>query len=113
VLLAALSDDELDAYLADRTFRPLTSKTITDAAGLREEIQRVRVQGWCLLDQELEEGVRSIAFPLHDADQKVVAAANASAHGARVGLDEMRERYVPALRECAAQIDRDLAGARY
>jgi len=113
VLLAALSDDHLDAYLADTTFRALTSQTITDASELREEIQRVRVQGWCLLDQELEEGVRSIAFPLHDADQKVVAAANASAHGARVALEEMRERYVPALRECAAQIDRDLAGARY
>ena len=113
VLLAALGDDELDAYLADTTFRALTSRTITDAGELREEIQQVRVQGWCLLDQELEEGVRSIAFPLHDADQKVVAAANASAHGARVALEEMRERYVPALRECAAQIDRDLAGARY
>jgi IclR family pca regulon transcriptional regulator len=113
VLLAALSDDELDAYLAGTTLRALTSRTITDAEELRTEIHQVRQQGWCLLDQELEEGVRSIAFPLHDADQKVVAAANASAHGARVALEEMRETYVPALRECAAQIDRDLAGARY
>jgi IclR family pca regulon transcriptional regulator len=113
VLLAELSDDDLDAYLAEAKLRALTSRTIADAAELREEIQRVRQQGWCLLDQELEEGVRSIAFPLHDADRKVVAAANASAHGARVALDEMREKYVPALRACAAQIDRDLAGARY
>jgi len=113
VLLAALSDEELEAYLESATLRALTSRTITDPAELRAELHLVRQQGWCLLDQELEEGVRSIAFPLHDADQKVVAAANASAHGARVRLDEMRERYVPALQECAAQIDRDLAGARY
>ncbi len=113
VLLAALDDDALDDYLGRASLRALTPRTITDPAALREEVQRVRVQGWCLLDQELEEGVRSVAFPLHDAEQKVVGAANASAHGARVPLEQMREHYVPALRQCAAEIDRDLAGARY
>lgn len=113
VLLAALPDDELDSYLERTELKPLTSRTIVDRDKLRLEVVRVRAQGWSLIDGELEEGVRSIAFPLHDADQKVVAAANASAHGARVPLEQLRERYVPALRECAAQIDRDLAGARY
>lgn len=113
VLLAALDDDELDAYLERTTLEPLTSRTITDPTRLREEIMRVRSQGWCLLDQELEIGVRSVAFPLHDADYRVVAAVNASAHGARVPLDTMRKEYVPALRDCAARIDKDLAGARY
>ena len=91
------------------SLRALTPRTITDPATLREELQRVRAQGWCLLDQELEVGVRSIAFPLHDANQKVVGAANASAHVARVPLEHMREHYVPALRQCAAERDRDLA----
>ncbi len=113
VLLAALEDAQLDAYLDRATLTALTPRTITDKDALREEILQVRRQGWCLLDQELEQGVRSIAFPLHDADHRVVAAANASAHATRVGIEEMREKYIPALRACAAQIDRDLAGARY
>lgn len=113
VLLAALDADELDAYLAAAELEPRTSHTITDPSDLRAELDRVRAQGWCLLDQELEDGVRSVAVPVRDASGRVVAAANTSAHAARVPLETLREEFLPRLQECARQIDRDLTGRQY
>src|SRR4051795_12161598 len=60
VLLAALPDSELDAFLADTTLEAFTDRTITDTAGLRRVIETVREAGWALVDQELEIGLRSI-----------------------------------------------------
>ncbi len=113
VLLAALDDDELDAYLSAAALEPRTSHTITDAVELRAELERVRQQGWCLLDQELEDGVRSVAVPVHDASGRVVAAVNTSAHATRVPLETLRDDFLPPLQGCAHQIDRDLAGRQY
>lgn len=112
VLLAALSDDALDAYLARVELLALTHRTVTDRAALRKEVQQVRKQGWCLLDQELEVGVRSVAFPLHNSAGQVIAAVNASAHAARVPLERLRSEFVPALADCARSIDADLGGRR-
>ncbi len=66
VLLAALEPDELDAYLARAEIRPLTARTIATPDELRAELARVRTQGWALVDQELEEGLRSIAVPIRN-----------------------------------------------
>lgn len=113
VLLAALSDSELDSYLSKVAMHARTDRTITDPKELRAEILRVREQGYCLLDQELEAGVRSIAVPVRDADNRTVATINVSGQATRVDLDTLRGSYLTQLRECAAQINEDLAGRRH
>lgn len=113
VLLAALPEPDLNAYLASADLHPRTERTITDPARLKEEISIVRTQGWCLLDQELEDGVRSVAAPVHDASGRVVATINTSAHATRVTLDTLRHQFLPALRECSRRIDADLAAGRH
>lgn len=110
VALAALNEDQLEAYLATIDMQPLTNKTITTVSELREEVERVREQGWSLLDQELEQGVRSIAVPVRDGSGRVVASINTSGHAARVSIDSLKEDLLPLLQECAAQIERDLSG---
>jgi len=112
VLLAALRDDRLDAYLAEATLVPLTERTIVDRDRLRAEVERTRTRGWCLVDQELEDGVRSIAVPLHDAGGRVVAAVNTSAHATRVPLTTLQRSFLPKLRDCAAAIDGELRTVR-
>ena len=62
-----------------------------------------------LLDQELEDGVRSIATALRDRQGRAVAAINVSTHAGRVGLKELRATFVPALLETAGQINAQLA----
>jgi IclR family transcriptional regulator, pca regulon regulatory protein len=111
VLLAALRDDRLDAYLDNATLAPLTERTIVDRDRLRTEVERTRTRGWCLVDQELEDGVRSIAVPVHDAAGRVVAAVNTSAHATRVPLTTLRS-FLPKLRSCAAAIDAELRAVR-
>jgi IclR family pca regulon transcriptional regulator len=64
VLLAGLPDDELDAFLAGAELEAFTEHTITDRARLRAAIDTVRAEGWALVDQELEIGLRSISAPL-------------------------------------------------
>lgn len=110
VLLAGLDEVDLDRYLHAADLRPRTDRTITDPKRLRAEIELVRGQGWCLIDQELEDGVRSVAAPVHDGSGRVVAAINTSAHAARVTLDTLRTQFLPALRTCGRNIDQDLAG---
>jgi len=112
VLLAGLDAPDLDHYLRTANLQARTDRTITDRARLRSEIDLVRAQGWCLIDQELEDGVRSVAAPVHDGSGRVVAAINTSAHAARVTLETLRTQFLPALRACGQRIDQDLAGRR-
>jgi IclR family transcriptional regulator, pca regulon regulatory protein len=109
VLLAELPPAELDAYLA--RLRPVhrTARTVTDPDRLREILADARRQGWTMVDQELEDGVRSIATPLRGRGGRAVAALNCSTHAGRVGLRELRTEFVPALLATAAEIDARLA----
>ncbi|OZC85438.1 MULTISPECIES: IclR family transcriptional regulator [Nocardiaceae] len=108
VLLAGLPEDKLDAYLRRVELSPLTGRTITDVSSLRAELDSVRAQGYCLVDQELEEGLRSIAAPVRDHAGDVVAAANVSTQAARHSADAVREHLLPALLRATAAIETDL-----
>lgn len=110
VLLAGLPGDELDAYLAGLRPETLTSRTITSTAALRAELSRVRAQGWALVNQELEEGLRAVAAPVRDLDGRVVAAVNVSAHATRT-LESMRRDLLPPLLATTARIEADLKAA--
>jgi IclR family pca regulon transcriptional regulator len=111
VLLAARSDDWLDGYFASTKLRTLTSHTIADADTLRGELKRVREQGWALVDQELEEGLRSLAAPIRDAERRVIAAVNLSTSAARRGREQVLADFLEPLLDTARRIEEDLASA--
>ena len=77
VLLAGLPDDALEEFLAGADLPRLTARTVSTADALRRELRRVRAQGWALVDQELEEGLRSVAAPIRDRSGDVIAAITA------------------------------------
>ena len=108
VLLGALSDAELEERLGRVDVRPLTARTVASRDALRTVIDQVRRQGYALTDQELEQGLRSIAVPIHDASGAVVAALNVSVHASRACVAELRSRFLPAAREAAGAIDAEL-----
>jgi IclR family pca regulon transcriptional regulator len=109
VLLAGLSDADLEAYLVAAKLDTFTQHTITSAEALRAEIARVREQGWALVDQELESGLRSIAVPLHDRDAHVIAAMNVSTQASRTTPTAVRREMLPTLQSTATRIEADLA----
>jgi IclR family pca regulon transcriptional regulator len=108
VLLAALGEEELDAYLAHVELRPLSPRTVTSPESLRAELAKVRRQGWAMVDQELEEGLRSVGAPIRDRAGKTVAALNLSAHASRRTIAATRRELVPPLLATAARIEADL-----
>ena len=109
VLLAALPPDALEQYLAEAVLEPLTANTVTDAGRLREILAEVAAQGYAIVDQELEEGLRAVAAPIRGAQDTGTAAINISAHASRVSVESLRTDIVPALLETARQIEADLA----
>ena len=111
VLLAGLPDDLRRAYLERAEIKPLTARAIDNAADLAAELDRVRGQGWALVDQELEEGLRSIAAPIHDAGGRTIAAVNVSAHASRVSAEEIKRTLLPPLLAAAQRIEADLSRA--
>lgn len=112
VLLSGLDDPTLDAFLATAELRAFTTSTVTDAIRLREEVERVRRQGWALVDQELEHDLRSVAVPIRNSAGEVVAAMNLSTQASRRTPAAIRQELLPPLTEAAAAIERDLAAGR-
>ena len=108
VLLAALPASTLEDYLAGLHPATLTERTVAGAGELRAELDRVRADGHCVVDQELEAGLRSIAVPVHDRAGRVTAAANVSTHASRRDAADLRTEVLPELRACAAAIEADL-----
>ncbi|MNT60190.1 Pca regulon regulatory protein [compost metagenome] len=72
----------------------------------------MRQQGWCLVDQELEQGLRSLAVPVYDSSGHVLAAMNVSTHAGRVPVSELEQRFLPimlnASRELSSQLFKPL-----
>ncbi len=108
VLLAGLSPEDLEKYLSEANLEALTARTVTDPARLREIVREAGRQGYAIVDQELEEGLRAIAAPIHGAGDAVIAAINLSAHASRVSMAAMRTQLLPALLETASRIEADL-----
>ena len=97
MLLASLPQDQLDDFLARVRPEQITEQTIVSKERLALEIARARAQGYALVDQELELGLRTMAVPLKNFRGEVVAAMNISVHAVRMPLDQMVERCLPAL----------------
>lgn len=111
VLLADLPADELDRFLTSASLAPLTAHTCTDPARLRALLADVAVQGWALVDEELELGLRSVAAPVHGASGRTVAALNVSAAAPRVALERLRDEFLPALLRTAEVVSDTFAHA--
>ena len=104
IQLGFLEDDELWRRLQSLRIEAHTPSTITDVQALFERVRDDKEQGFSIVDEELERGLRSIAVPLVDRTDQAVAALNISTHSTRTTRNEMRERFLPALRETAAQV---------
>lgn len=105
VLLSDLPLAELRAFLASARIVAHTPKSLTGIADLEREISRVAAEGFAIIDEELELGLRSIAVPVRDRSGKVVAAINISTQSSRFTPEEMRAQILPPLREAAHAIE--------
>jgi DNA-binding IclR family transcriptional regulator len=91
VLLAAMTEPELAAYLRLAPFKPRTPHTLTTSAQLRADVAQTRAQGYALSMEDATQGVAALGFPIFDSSGAVVAAISAAGlrhefEGGRIGL---------------------------
>ncbi len=101
VLLAALAEEEFGDFLDGITLRPRTAKTITEKPAFAAMIEKVRLEGFALVDEEFEPGLRSMAVPVRSRQNAVVASLNTGVHAAQFSCVDMMDRILPALKEGA------------
>ena len=112
VLLAGLDEDALEEHLSTLQLERFTEHTVTTHDDLRARLEVIREQGYALVDQELEHGLRSLAAPVHDRQGTVVAAVNVSSHVSRITRDKARKQFLPPLLRAVAEIESDLSRTR-
>jgi len=104
VLLAGLTASAAERVLAASRPEPRTPKTLTAKAKLVEAVDLARRQGWAIVDEELELGLRSLSVPLRGRGGVTVGAINICGPTSRVSLEELRTRFLGELLEAAARI---------
>jgi IclR family pca regulon transcriptional regulator len=108
VLLGQQPEEWLADYLATASMPALTPRSVTDPKRLRAEIERARTNGYCIVDQELEIGIRTMAVPIHDPSGKVVAAIDLSAHASRGKIEVAKRELLAPLQLAAKAVEADL-----
>ncbi|WP_428509590.1 IclR family transcriptional regulator domain-containing protein [Roseateles sp.] len=106
ILLASLPPPALDAQLGQLNITPLASRTVANLPDLRERIAQAGRQGWCLVNQELEDGLVSLAAPITDRKGHVIAALNVGSQVNRRSPEQLLEQTLPRLLDAAGQISR-------
>lgn len=103
-VLLALTPEQLDRLLAREPIPAPTAASLTDIGALRQRIVQVRQQGYCILDQELESGLRSLAVPVYSRRGRLLGALNISTNAARVSAQRLEQEFLPLLQDTARAI---------
>ena len=108
VLLAGMADDALERWLDALVPVPLTSRTLTDKGALRDEILRVRAQGYATTVDQLDYGITAIAVPILNDEGQTVAAINSSGYSGMVDAESLVHDRLHDLRAVASSIAQQL-----
>ena len=112
MLLSALPEAEVMHCLAQSNRTARTKYTVTDLQELLARITLVRKQGWCLVNQELEEGLVSMAAPITNRAGQIVAALNISGQANRTSAKAMQDSMLAKLLAAAQTVSRMLTVQR-
>ena len=107
LLLSGLNEEELDRRLATPSLSHVQAMITLEPKQLKEEIAKIRKQGWALTDQTMSLGYRAAAAPLYDATGTMVAAIGLVVHGSEISLERLTDEIVPLLVSTATKISDD------
>lgn len=108
VILADMSFEELSAYLDLLRAEKNVNIDVSNEEVFKS-LQKVRDQGWAMMNQGVEVGVQAIAAPLRKASGEVIAGINVAAHTARVSPERLQEEFLPRLLDTQQKINEALA----
>ena len=108
VLLATLPEHEARRLVFAADLTPRTPRSLTDPEEILAAISRARRDGFALVDQEIEIGLRSLAVPVLDGRGRTVAALNTGMAATQAAAGEIVSAYLPALLKTQAGLKRVL-----
>jgi IclR family transcriptional regulator, pca regulon regulatory protein len=97
VLLAHAPTHKLEAYWPRARLEARTPKSLVTREALEKELTKVRDNGYAIVDEEVELGLRTIAVPIRNTAGIVIAAVNVAVHGSRIAVEDMPRRLLPLL----------------
>jgi IclR family transcriptional regulator, acetate operon repressor len=106
-ILAALSDEAVDEYLAHHFLHQVTASTITDPAELRRSLDQVRLVGFAISHGEREPGAGSVAAAIRTADGEVWGCLSLCGPRDRFDADAARA-YAPKVVAAASAISAEV-----
>jgi IclR family acetate operon transcriptional repressor len=106
LLLAHLVSRTRKRILESLALKPFTERTITDRAALEDELAEIRRRGYSVNNQELNDGIISVAVPIKNGGGRVIAGLAMHAPLARISIDQAIAR-VPVLERYAEQFAAD------
>lgn len=112
VLAAALPAGERKAWVSNVKLQKLTERTIRSKTTLLHDLVEVDEQGYSVVDEEYEVGMRSLSVPIHDRNGSVFAALNVTCPSSRVSVKEMLDPFLKALHTYAGHITEALPADR-
>jgi IclR family pca regulon transcriptional regulator len=104
IMLAHMPEEELDAHLAAAKLKAFTEHTVVSASRLKDILVQARQDGYVVVEEELEVGLRSIAVPVRGASGNVLAALNIGAQATRVTKRQMVDEFLPVLLQEAREL---------
>ena len=104
IMFGFLDEAEIWRRLKSQRIEAYTPQTITDLQALYDRICADRAQGFSIVDEELERGLRALAVPVLDRSGQAVGAINLSTHATRTTRNEMRQHFLPELKRIAEQV---------
>lgn len=105
VLLAALPDAELNAFIRKVRLVKLTQRSVVDRYELKQRILEVRSAGYCYIEGEVDEHIAGLATPIKDEHGKAIAALNLSLGSRRHDRAQAEAEFLPILIDAAQKIE--------
>lgn len=102
-LVSFLDEDRRKEIISLLSFEPFTPKTITDPVVLEHELGKTRERGYAFDDEELSVGLRCIAAPIFNHNDKPIASIGISGPVTRIQLDKLA-KYIDAVMAAAKGI---------
>ncbi len=104
-ILSGLPDAEMERIIRSKRTKPLTPKTETDPKQLREIVKEIQRRGYSLVDQEIENGLVSMAMPVRNARVGRRYAVCVSAHTSQMAAKDLPGKALKYLHEAVRTLD--------
>ncbi|TLP37717.1 IclR family transcriptional regulator domain-containing protein [Arcobacter arenosus] len=103
LFMSHMEEKELYNYLLKLPYKEYTSKSIKDPDSLYKKLLAEKNQGYQIVEEEIEDGLLSIAAPIYNRENKMIGAMNIGSHLSYKNTETLKKKVLPLLIEAAKE----------